>query len=41
MVEGRGSMLVWTFRDGKVVSATLYQQRDEALAAVDLPGLGG
>jgi len=41
VVEGRGSLLVWTFRDGKVVSATLYQRRDEALAAVDLPGLGG
>ena len=38
VVEGRGSVLVWTFRDGKVVSATLYQHRDEALAAVGLPG---
>jgi ketosteroid isomerase-like protein len=40
VVEGRGSLLVWTFRDGKVVSATLYQQRAEALAAVDLPAGG-
>lgn len=36
-VEGRGSILVWSFRDGKVISATLYQDRDEALAAVGQP----
>jgi hypothetical protein len=36
-VVGRGSILVWTFRDAKVVSATLYQDREEALAAVGLP----
>ena len=36
VVEGRGSVLVWSFRDGRVVSATLYQQRDEALEAVGL-----
>jgi ketosteroid isomerase-like protein len=36
VVEGRGSVLVWTFRDGKVISATLYQQRTEALEAVGL-----
>jgi ketosteroid isomerase-like protein len=35
-VEGRGSVLVWSFRDGVVTSATLYQTRDEALAAVGL-----
>ena len=34
VVEGRGSVLVWTFRDGRVVSATLYQGRAEALGAV-------
>jgi ketosteroid isomerase-like protein len=33
-VEGPGSVLVWTLRDDKIVSATLYQDRDEALAAV-------
>jgi ketosteroid isomerase-like protein len=36
VVEGRGSVLVWSFRDGRVVSATLYQQRDEALEAAGL-----
>jgi ketosteroid isomerase-like protein len=35
-VEGRGSVLVWTFRGGKVVEATLYQTREEALEAVGL-----
>jgi ketosteroid isomerase-like protein len=34
VVEGPGSLLVWRFRDGVVVSATLYQQRAEALGAV-------
>jgi ketosteroid isomerase-like protein len=34
VVEGPGSLLVWSFRDGVVVSATLYQQRAEALGAV-------
>jgi ketosteroid isomerase-like protein len=34
VVEGPGSLLVWSFRDGVIVSATLYQQRDEALSAV-------
>jgi ketosteroid isomerase-like protein len=38
VVEGRGSVLVWTFKDGRVVAATLYQNRDEALAAVGPPG---
>jgi ketosteroid isomerase-like protein len=37
-VVGRGSILVWTFRDARVISATLYQDRDEALAAVRQPG---
>jgi ketosteroid isomerase-like protein len=32
-VEGRGAVLVWTVRNGKAVSATLYQERDEALEA--------
>jgi ketosteroid isomerase-like protein len=36
IVEGRGSVLVWKLRDGKVVSTTLYQQREEALEAVGL-----
>jgi ketosteroid isomerase-like protein len=36
-VEGRGSVLVWSFRDGRVISATLYQDRDEAIAAVGQP----
>jgi hypothetical protein len=36
-VEGRGSVLVWSFRDGWVISATLYQDRDEAIAAVGQP----
>jgi len=36
IVEGRGSVLVWTLRDGKVASSTLYQERDEALEAVGL-----
>jgi ketosteroid isomerase-like protein len=33
-VEGRGAVLVWTIRNGKAVSATLYQNRSEALEAV-------
>jgi ketosteroid isomerase-like protein len=37
VVEGRGSALVWSFQDGKVVSATLYQGRDEALAGIGVP----
>jgi ketosteroid isomerase-like protein len=36
IVEGRGSVLIWNLRDGRVVSTTLYQQRDEALEAVGL-----
>jgi ketosteroid isomerase-like protein len=35
-VEGRGAVLVWTLRDGKVISTTLYQGRAEALEAVGL-----
>jgi ketosteroid isomerase-like protein len=35
-LEGRGSVLVWTVRAGSIVSATLYQERDEALEAVGL-----
>jgi ketosteroid isomerase-like protein len=35
-VEGPGSVVVWTFRGGKVVKATLYQTRDQALEAVGL-----
>ena len=37
VVEGRGSVLVWRFGDGRVVSITLYQAREEALEAVGLP----
>ena len=36
IVEGRGSVLVWNLRDGKVVSSTLYQRREDALEAVGL-----
>jgi ketosteroid isomerase-like protein len=35
-VDGRGSVLVWSFRDGKVTKMTLFQTRDEALEAVGL-----
>jgi len=35
VVEGRGSVLVWTFRDGMVASVTLYQHRAEALASIE------
>ena len=35
-VEGRGSVLVWNLREGKLVSSTLYQERAEALEAVGL-----
>lgn len=35
-IEGPGAVLVWTVRDGMIDSATLYQERDEALAAVGL-----
>jgi ketosteroid isomerase-like protein len=35
VVAGRGSVLVWAFRDGRVASVTLYQERAEALAAVE------
>jgi ketosteroid isomerase-like protein len=35
-VEGRGAVLVWSVRDGKIASATLYQKRHEALEAVGL-----
>jgi len=34
VVAGRGSVLVWAFRDGRVASVTLYQERTEALEAV-------
>lgn len=37
-IEGRGAVLVWTVRDGVIVSATLYQQREEALEAAGLRG---
>jgi ketosteroid isomerase-like protein len=37
-IEGRGAVLVWRVRDGKILSATLYQQRDEALEAAGLSG---
>ena len=33
-VEGRGAVLVWNVQDGKISSATLYQNRAEALDAV-------
>jgi len=36
LVEGRGSVLVWSLRDATVVSATLYQTRHEALEAVGM-----
>jgi ketosteroid isomerase-like protein len=36
-VQGPGSVLVWSLRDDAIVSATLYQDRDQALAAVSLP----
>ena len=35
-VEGRGAVLVWRVRDGKIASATLYQERQEALEAAGL-----
>ena len=35
VVEGRGSVLVWAFREGKVASVTLYQHRAEALASIE------
>jgi ketosteroid isomerase-like protein len=35
-VEGPGSVLLWTFRDGTATKVTLYQTRDEALEAVGL-----
>ena len=35
-IEGRGSLLVWTFWGGKIVKGTLYQTRAEALEAVGL-----
>ena len=37
VVEGRGSVLVWSIRDGRIASVTLYQERAEALEAVELP----
>jgi ketosteroid isomerase-like protein len=33
-VEGRGAVLVWTLRNGKIISTTLYQERADALEAV-------
>lgn len=35
-IEGRGAVLVWTIRDGRIASATLYQERGEALEAAGL-----
>jgi ketosteroid isomerase-like protein len=35
-IEGRGAVLVWSLRDRKIGSATLYQGRDEAVEAVGL-----
>jgi ketosteroid isomerase-like protein len=35
VVAGRGSVLVWHFRAGRVVSVTLYQHRAEALASIE------
>ena len=32
-VEGPGAVLLWSLRDGKIVSATLYQERADALDA--------
>jgi ketosteroid isomerase-like protein len=40
-VEGRGSVLVWSLRDGTVVSVTLYQSRHEALEAVGMQQRAG
>jgi ketosteroid isomerase-like protein len=37
-VRGPGSVLVWTFRDGKAIEVTLYQTREEALEAVGQSG---
>ena len=37
-VQGPGSVLVWTFRDGQAINVTLYQTRAEALEAVGLSG---
>jgi ketosteroid isomerase-like protein len=34
VVEGRGSVLVFGLRNGRVISVTLYQERHEALEAV-------
>ena len=36
VVEGRGSVLVFGLREGSVISATLYQGRQEALAALGI-----
>ncbi len=33
-VEGPGAVLLWSLRDGKIVSATLYQERGDALEAL-------
>jgi ketosteroid isomerase-like protein len=43
-ISARGAML-WTFRDGKIIGATLFQDKDEALEAIALesgarPGSG-
>jgi ketosteroid isomerase-like protein len=35
-IEGPGAVLVWSVRGGRIESATLYQQRDEALEAARL-----
>ena len=36
IVEGRGSVLVFGLREGSVITATLYQGRQEALAALGI-----
>ena len=33
-VEGPGAVLLWTVRHGKIVSATLYQERGDAVEAL-------
>jgi ketosteroid isomerase-like protein len=37
-IEGRGAVLVWSVHNGRIRSATLYQQRAEALEAAGLTG---
>jgi ketosteroid isomerase-like protein len=38
-IEARGAML-WSFRDGKIARAKMFQTKDEALAAADLSAQG-